>query len=532
MNNSLFQILKSTATRVIHSALSVIEGAEESDQYFDTFGDHSGYNTHRDESTLDESSSLQVRELLTKDVASEARIATSRTTKDVFGYEDDDDTTTLTGRSRMKQQQQHGEHSNNNNMSVLLPPVTTEDMLISIAVVAYACRHLLTFAQNVISSRCGTEGVSKDDDDDVGIGRAANECNIDYSTFFVPMPDGDGVAPRILMHREGWDACSFGMFCRKAGSYFASFNSRVAATCAAATAASPCTVSTMTEWQTLAQYGKILSGMTREEVDLLAMTLCKSNFAHVEKDIIILFPGGIPVDDYSHHLPVVTTTPTLISSSDFALFQIHVTKISIQTKIVRLERDANVAKNNAIKARRDDKETTELALMHMRRRKVALDELERCSSLLSNLDACELRLERARDDIRLVQSYAYLRTALQDVRKSRDEVLIGSNSTYEDVEELMLVIREEMDEVNEMNREMNRIMTIDRYDEIDEAELNEEFRRLELECESSTDQGQFRSGEKEVVRVSEQNRPLDRLPTPAVGQQNEEPTASELQLPA
>ncbi len=107
--------------------------------------------------------------------------------------------------------------------------------------------------------------------------------------------------------------------------------------------------------------------------------------------------------------------------------------------------------------------------MHMRRRKAALDELERCSSLLSNLDACELRLERARDDVRLVQSYAYLRTALQDVRKSRDEVLIGSNNTYEDVEELMLVIREEMDGMNEMNKEMNRILTIDQYNEIDEA---------------------------------------------------------------
>lgn len=492
--SNLFQILKSGASRVMYGALSVIEGAEASDHYFDSINGDIGVE-HHDE---DESSSLQVRKLLTKDVASETIV---KSIDGIIGYEhDEDDTATLSGRRR-KKRQHYGASA--------LPTVGTDDMLISITVVAYTCRHLLTFAQSLVSSRCCTEGVGKVD---IDVGSAGDECKDDYSAFFVPMSDADGNA-RMLMYREGWDACSFGMFCHRAGSYFASRNRDVSASVPAPSR------------QTLAQYGKILSDITREEVDLLATTLCKSKFALVEKDIIILFPGGVPTDYY--HV-ATTAASSSRSSSDFALFQIHVTKMSIQNKIVRLERDANVAKNNAIKARRENKETLELALVHMRRRKAALAELERCASLLSNLDACELRLERARDDVRLVQSYTYLRTALQDVRKTRDELLIGNNSNYEDVEELMLDIREEMDEMNETNKRMNQILTIEQADEIDDEELNEEFRRLELECERD----QVQSG-PEITKADATVTNMDPSVPKTTGPKNEEPASSEtLPVPA
>ena len=41
----------------------------------------------------------------------------------------------------------------------------------------------------------------------------------------------------------------------------------------------------------------------------------------------------------------------------------------------------------------------------MRRRKLALEELERCALVLANLDATEFRLERAEDDVHIAQSY-------------------------------------------------------------------------------------------------------------------------------
>jgi hypothetical protein len=490
---AIFQTLKSGATRVMNGVLSVIEGAEANDAYFDAIASDSG-NSGSAATLVDESSSLQIRKLLTKDVASEAIVAASSLSSSgenaSFDNGDNvDDTAALLGRTRRTKR--HGETLNNTNLSSVLPPINSEDMLISIPVVAYTCRHLLTFAQSVVSSRCG---VGKDVSIDVG-----RVC--DYTAFFVSITqDGDGAsAARIIMYIEGWDTCSFGMFCRKAGGYLASLANCTDDTATTSTP-TPFSTPSMTEPQTIAQYGKLLSNMTREEVDLLATTLCKSNFAIVEKDLLILFPGGVPADIHCHNSSLVeaaatTTPPTLLSSSDSALFQIHVTKISIQNKMARLEREANVAKNNAIQARRDNKDTTnELALVYMRRRKAALDELERCSSMLSNLDACELRLERAREDVQLVQSYTYFRTAMQDVRKSRDEVLrIGSSTSnsYEDVEELMLDIREEMDEMNEMNSQMNKMMTIDQYNEIDEEELNEEFRRLELECESANQEQSF-----------------------------------------
>ena len=113
---------------------------------------------------------------------------------------------------------------------------------------------------------------------------------------------------------------------------------------------------------------------------------------------------------------------------------------------------------------------TKLAMVHMRRRKTALEELDRCSQILANLDASELRLERAKTDVQVVQSYKLLKTALQDVRET-------SGIDNESVEELMEGIREEMDEMVDLGSE-----AVIPDDAIDEDELNKEFLALELEC--------------------------------------------------
>jgi hypothetical protein len=110
----------------------------------------------------------------------------------------------------------------------------------------------------------------------------------------------------------------------------------------------------------------------------------------------------------------------------------------------------------------------------MKRRKAATDELERCASLLSNLDASELCLQRAKDDVQLVQTYAVLKTALQDIRTSSDGIGVGSV----DVEELMLDIQEEMEATQFGSLCVDAIGP-----DVDEEELNAEFRQLELECE-------------------------------------------------
>jgi len=159
------------------------------------------------------------------------------------------------------------------------------------------------------------------------------------------------------------------------------------------------------------------------------------------------------------------------SKSDDALYQIHVTKIATHNRIRRLEKDAETAENNALSYQK--KKMTKVALVHMRRRKAALEEIERCTAILENLTAGELRLERAKGDVQLVKIYNQLKEALRDVRKS-------SGMENEDVEELVSDVCEEMELAN------SDALTEAIYnsDAIDEDELYEELRMLELECEN------------------------------------------------
>ena len=308
------------------------------------------------------------------------------------------------------------------------------DDLISIAVVVSVCKHLLAFARHRGSS----------------------------GSDILVLGGHQGDVERVMLNRRGWDACSFGAFCRRAGAHYATKQFDATTTPA--------------EGGKMRRIGKILSDIEEREVDLLASTLCQSNCAIVDKDIITLFPGGVPCNFEP-------------CQSDHALFQIHVTKITIQNRMLRLEQDANVAKGNAVKAQRNN--MTQLAMVHMRRRKATLEELERCASIMANLDASELRLDRAKNDVQIVQSYTLLRTALQDIRTT-------TGIENENVEELMLDLREEMEDVNAIGGE-----AIYPDVTIDEDELNEEFKLLELECENESKHAE-KADEVEKVDPDEQ----------------------------
>mmetsp|Transcript_8581 Transcript_8581/g.15154 ORF Transcript_8581/g.15154 Transcript_8581/m.15154 type:complete len:358 (+) Transcript_8581:252-1325(+) len=316
------------------------------------------------------------------------------------------------------------------------------DEVISIAVVASACRHLLLFLKQ-------------------------QEQGVNSEMFFSGRHQGD--VERVMLYRNGWDTCSFGSFCRQAGSHFAADQHHNTTTATNAREK---------------RLGKILSDISERGVDLLASTLCKSNYALISQEIITLFPGGVPCNFEP-------------CQSDHALFQIHVTKITIQNRMLRLEQDVNVAKRNAVKAQRND--MTQLAMVHMRRRKAVLEELERCASILTNLDSSELRLERAKNDVQLVQSYTLLKTALQDIRASND--IMGS----ENVEDLMLDIREEMEDVGEIGGDAIIYPEV----VIDEDELNKEFKLLEMECEkeqcseANDDEVQEKQSDERVVQPLE-----------------------------
>ena len=295
------------------------------------------------------------------------------------------------------------------------------DDVISISSVAMVCNYLLHYSQRI---------------------------KLDVSDMFV-LGGNLGEEERIMLERYGWATGSLGFLCRQAGKKF--------------TCSSKDDDVDLSEKDAFirVRIGKILSTMSTEGVDLLAATLCQSNHAVIEDNTITLFPGGI------------SSGIEESSKSDHALYQIHVTKVATHNRIRRLEKDAETAKNNALSYQK--KKMTKVALVHMRRRNAALDEIERCAAVLENLTAGELRLERAKGDAQIVQSYTQLKEALQDVRKS-------SGMENEDVEELMSDIREEMELAN------CDALTEAVYnsDAIDEHELYEEFRLLELECENKS----------------------------------------------
>ena len=242
--------------------------------------------------------------------------------------------------------------------------------------------------------------------------------------------------------------------------------------------------------------GEILEDLSEEDVDLLVRTLVESGRARVEGDVLTIYPGGVPADRVGTGVRSPSKSKSKSSSStttDEALFRIHVTRIALRERMARLERDADVAGEDAVRARASGKAGSS-ALAHMRRRKLALAESERCASVLVNLDASELALERAEDDADVVRSYASARDALRALRESGG--LDGDG-----VDDLMADMREEMDE-------MAICLPGGEEDAHDDDELNDEFRRLELECEADR-----RRPEEATEGTSEEGSDLRALPT-------------------
>ena len=281
--------------------------------------------------------------------------------------------------------------------------------IISLNVVASTCRMLLDYAKGPV------------DLDEV----------VSDETGFFRVPSDHGQVEKVMLSKNGMGVSSLASFVRFAGAHF-----------------SRCDTNAKTM-----QLGEVLSNLPDRALTLIIEALVKSNYAHLDGDVINLFPGGVPSNHEAN------------KKTDEALFQIHSTKLAIQSRIRRLEADVQIAKQNAVKAKRSG--STALALTHMRRRQAALDEVDRCATILTNLDTSELSLERAKGDKQLVQTFTTLKMAMQEIRSE-------SGVDSEDIYELMSGIREDA---------KNSLSAFDGAAvEIDEDELNAEFKLLEEEC--------------------------------------------------
>ena len=327
------------------------------------------------------------------------------------------------------------------------------DTVIDVITLAATCRCILTYIHQLISSL----------DDEL----KSNIRNGDK--FFIPRSSGckDNSQQRIMLHRVGWGISSFGALCVQAAKSQGSSSSSSSSS------------------------STILSNISQDvDLELIVQTLIESNYAllHVggeNDDVITIYPHGVPTTPPP---PSINNEKLSSSSSssvvDMALFQIHNTKITIQTRMTQLDHNATQSKIAAMKSHQSG--MTQIALRHMRHHKLLIDEISHCATLLTNLDTMELQLCRTEDDKQIVHSYTLVKEAYQMIRKSATGI-----DGVDDVDELIMDVQDEMDEIDEVGRSM--MMTnlsssvVDSLDDV-EDELNVEFHRLELECKEERQQ--------------------------------------------
>jgi hypothetical protein len=179
------------------------------------------------------------------------------------------------------------------------------DTVIDVITLATTCRCILTYIHQLISSL----------DDEL----KSNIRNGDK--FFIPRSSGckDNSQQRIMLHRVGWGISSFGALCVQAAKSQGSSSSSSSSS-------------------------TILSNISQDvDLELIVQTLIESNYALVHvggenEDVITIYPHGVPTTPPPPSINNEKLSSSSSSSSvvDMALFQIHNTKITIQTRMTQL----------------------------------------------------------------------------------------------------------------------------------------------------------------------------------------------------
>ena len=274
---------------------------------------------------------------------------------------------------------------------------------------------------------------------------------LQYSESAVVSYDSeDGDSTRLLLKRFGGGAHSFQELCHAAG-------------CEAAAKAGG-----TDRRDDKADYGPALSQLRPADIDLLALTLLSSGHAAISKDgdIIALYP-------------VTSTrgaTDLTVDEADVAMFRLRNSIEAVEGRTESLAQQARDAGDRAVRAKRDGAKS--LAAVQMRRRKLFLDEADRCSGTLLNLEAAAQGLRRARDDAKVLECYEMARNALRMVRAKEENG--GMGMTLERVEEAADGLGEEVDELRTLGDAIDIGGSCSR-EQIDDEELEREFKSLELE---------------------------------------------------
>jgi len=298
-------------------------------------------------------------------------------------------------------------------------------------------------------------------------------CSVTYSSSTTTNNNKTtNVLHGIILHRNSYNPFSFHSFCQKLLSTLSNNNNDIS------------------------ESFKENLIHNKASLDVVMHILVASGFALFsdDADAIILLPPcdsttdilqrGILRKAYlaSIQSSNVTTIPLSIPSiqindMDIAIFKLTHACWILEQRIIQLSTSIDMTQKQALVEQKKNKNNTSLALIHMRKRKMLLEERDRLQGVWINMETGLQALQRAKNDVHVIQSYELLHSTMKQME--------GSGLNIQHVQELMDSIRECTEEFNWIHQELGLVNTSSNSNSTDldtDEWLEREFQALELEC--------------------------------------------------
>ena len=228
----------------------------------------------------------------------------------------------------------------------------------------------------------------------------------------------------------------------------------------------------------------ILTNLTiGTSLDLLLMILIETSHAILssDQDLVILCNNpGSSMYNINSNISTEPSTNLIINEVDIAIFKLSSTIQSIEARMENLSIKAQTIQQQALSSKRNG--NTKTALMHMKRRQLLVQEIDRCSSSILNLESGLHSLKRARSDVQVVKAYEMINETMKSIRCDGDS---SSSSTKGDdrilsmshVEEVMEDFHNGLDDLEDVQESLS-LSVVGNHNMIDEDELEKELLAL------------------------------------------------------
>jgi len=232
----------------------------------------------------------------------------------------------------------------------------------------------------------------------------------------------------------------------------------------------------------------VLKYMNNQDAEFLVRVFLRADRAQESEDgdIIALMVGG--------------SKDKKLSQSSIAMFQMVDAIEKMESRMSELNEFSEKAKEKAIKAKRNKQ--TNIAVIHMKRRAMALKEMEQCGNTILNLETGLETLKRSINDVEVVKCLEICKDALKSVRTGELEKAEDICDDYAD----------ELNEHNDLTASIksgSETLIHGAYD-INEEELEKEF--LELEHEHEEEKKLLHDVEKNNADADERVEEITRKP--------------------